>query len=224
MEEPAAVNDGVDIFTITDGDNTRHSALLVTPYRNTMLARRAFRRDYIEYLCGHTPQEVMAMDASGHGGYDNLIVELDSSMERCETLREMIRLATHGGTGTMTIDGGVSANCGRISLKLRAEKPNPDFDPTQEENSTTNRRYLKITGSGLAGRGLADSLYSEYSFWVRNARIARRRVQMELAQLLSIDKTKKATIGDITGFIRKMQYSVSQKDGLGMVDIDIMYI
>ena len=47
---------------------------------------------------------------------------------------------------------------------------------------------------------------------------------MELAQLLAIDKTKKVTIGDITGYIRKMQYSVNNKTGLGNVTMEIMYI
>jgi hypothetical protein len=47
---------------------------------------------------------------------------------------------------------------------------------------------------------------------------------MELAQLQTIDKTKKVKVGDITGFIRKMQYSVNLKTGLGLVTLEIMYI
>lgn len=118
---------------------------------------------------------------------------------------------------------GVGDREGRVSLKLRAEKLNPYFDPKQPE-SATNRRYLEISNPNLRGRGLIDQFYKEYSFWTRNARIANRTVRMELAQLLAIDKTKKVTVGDITGFIRKMQYSVNNKTGLGNVTMEIMYI
>lgn len=119
---------------------------------------------------------------------------------------------------------GVGTTEGRVSLKLRAEKPNPYFDPTQPEDSSNNRRYLEITAPGLEHRGLADQFYKEYSHWVRNARIAVREVRMELAQLLCIDKTKRVRVGDVTGFIRKMQYSVSKETGLGNVTMEIMYI
>ncbi len=112
---------------------------------------------------------------------------------------------------------------GRFSLKLRAEKLNPYFDASAGE-SDTNRRYLEITNEHLRGRGLCDQFYKEYSYFIRNARIAERTVRMELAQMLAIDKTKKATVGDITGFIRKTQFSVNNKTGLGMVKMEIMYI
>lgn len=130
------------------------------------------------------------------------------------------------------IDNGVGVTEGRFSLKLRAEKPNPYFDPTKEETrydpahpeQNTNPRYLHIDNENLRGRGLIDQFYKEYSFWKRNARIAPKKVRMELAQLLRIDRTKKVRVGDVTGYIRKMQYSVSNKTGLGDVTMEIMYI
>ena len=112
---------------------------------------------------------------------------------------------------------------GRISLKLRAEKPNPKFNPDLPE-SDDNRRYLEIETERLRGRGLCDQFYKEYSYWVRNARIAKVTARMELAQLQTIDKTKRVRVGDIYGFIRKIQYTVSQKTGLGMVTMEIMYL
>ena len=95
-------------------------------------------------------------------------------------------------------------------------------DPSVVINS--DDRYLRITNENLQHRGLCDQFYKEYSYWVRNARIAKREVRMELAQFLAIDKTKKATVGDITGFIRKMQFTVSNNKGLGTVSMEIMYI
>ena len=57
-----------------------------------------------------------------------------------------------------------------------------------------------------------------------NARIANRTVRMTLAQLLSIDKTKRVAVGDIMGFIKKMQFEVNNKTGLGLVKMEILYI
>jgi hypothetical protein len=88
----------------------------------------------------------------------------------------------------------------------------------------TNTKYLAITNENLRHRGLADQFYKEYSYWVRNARIVKRTVRMEIAQFLSIDKTKRVKVGNVTGFIRKMQFSVSNKTGLSMVEMEILYI
>jgi len=71
---------------------------------------------------------------------------------------------------------------------------------------------------------LCDQFYKEYSYWIRNARIVKRTVRMTLAQLQTIDKTKRVRVGDVTGFIRKVQYSVSNQSGLGTVAMEIMYI
>lgn len=123
----------------------------------------------------------------------------------------------YNGTGEGTGDGE------RISLKLRAEKLNPFFDPKKPEDDT-NRRYLEIEKDELKGRGLADTFYKEYSYWVRNARTARIRARMELAQLVKIDKTRRVTVGDVTGYVRKLQYTISNTGGLGPVDMEILYI
>ncbi len=97
-------------------------------------------------------------------------------------------------------------------------------DTSGSPTTDTSGRYLPITNSNLCGRGLADQFYKEYSYWIRNARIVKRTVRMTLAQLLAIDKTKRVTVGDVTGFIRKMQYSVSNQTGLGNIVMEIMYI
>ena len=110
-----------------------------------------------------------------------------------------------------------------VSLKLRAEKPNPFFDPSQPE-SDENKRYLDITNPLLRRRGLADKFYKEFSYWIRHARTKKFTVRMELSELLTIDKTKRVKVGDVTGFIKKMQYRISNKTGLGNVTLEIMYI
>ena len=118
---------------------------------------------------------------------------------------------------------GVGETDGRFSLKLRAEKLNPYYAKGSTEAGKSNQ-YLPITNDKLKGRGLMDVFYKEYSYWERNARIVKRTVDMSLDQFLHIDKTKRVEIGDITGFITKMEFSVSNKSGLGLVTVTMKYI
>lgn len=221
---------GAMLYNITDTDGRRHRALLATSYSNYggTASVLDIRKSYIPYLNDErTPEGIMRADHEGlelpQRWIRNMIVELDSSEERRDTLLKLCRMAYGGETGKIPIDNGTGAAGGRFSLKLRAEKPNPYFDPKQEE-SESNRRYLKIDNENLRQRGLCDQFYKEYSYWVRNARIAERTVRINMAQLLCIDKTVRVTVGDVTGFIRKMQYTVSNQTGLGEVMMEIMYI
>lgn len=179
------------------------------------------------------------MRGSGSDGYLNWMVDPDDN-EGNDTWEVVSgsSVTAHPDTcdsyGNLWDYNGVEEDDyeGRFSLKLRAEKPNPEFDPKKEEThydpqhpeANTNPRYLSIDNEKLRQRGLCDQFYKEYSYWVRNARIVRRTVRMELSQLLAIDKTKKVKVGDVTGFIRKRQVSVSNKTGLGLVTMEIMYI
>ena len=175
---------------------------------------------YVTGLCDHYGWRwFLDKGNTGVDSYKVILAVMPTDWNHIAALR-----AVYFGEGTIEgLDNGLGALDGRISLKLRAEKPNPYFDPKQDESSS-NRRYLAITNESLRQRGLCDQFYKEYSYWVRNARIWKGTVRMELAQLLSIDKTKRATVGDVTGFIRKMQYTVSNKTGLGDVTMEIMYI
>ena len=213
---------GVSIFEIRNDTGDMYSALVMTPIQPGNPVQERHLREYVCTLSGHSDEEIMRMDREGGMGFQNTIVELSSSYERCVTCREVIRLSW-GYTNTVTIDGGVSSRIGRFSLKLRAEKPNPYFNPSQPETST-NHRYLHIDNENLQGRGLCDTFYKEYSYWVRNARIVKRTVHMGLAQLLAIEKTKRVRVGDVMGLVRKVQYSISNKTGLGDVTMEIMYI
>lgn len=177
---------------------------------------------YFDSLSGATAEEVYRADAQTGSGR-NIIVEVGSTMERASTLLQVSDLAYGTRTSPIVISNGVSTLCGRLSLKLRAAKPNPRFNPQLPE-SETNRRYLQISDESLRSRGLLDTLYKEYSYWSINARIVKRTVRMTLAQFLSIDKTVRVSIGDVTGFIRKMQFTVSNDKGLGLVTMEVMYI
>lgn len=204
-------------INVNDSSGRKRRVLIATEYSKAGVTVTG--SGDIRYFVGLTLEELQQVSRTSR----HMIVEVDSSDERGNTLVQLCKLGYGGGTEPMIIDNGVGSRYGRFSLKLRAEKPNPYFDPTKAEGSY-NRRYLAITNENLRQRGLCDQFYKEYSYWVRNARIWKGTVRMELAQLLSIDKTKRATVGDVTGFIRKMQYTVSNKTGLGDVTMEIMYI
>lgn len=174
--------------------------ILFTPIRpdGTVLSPSEFER-YISILGGPfvTDEVVRLADAA----WEKLIIDMHTTESRAVLLHKLqaIYYAENGETvEPVSIDGEDAA---------------PAYD-----------RYLHITNDNLRGRGLADTLYKEYSYWVRNARIDNMPVRMTLAQLLSIDKTKRVRVGDVRGFIRKMQYSVSNETGLGNVILEIMYI
>ena len=174
-----------------------------------------------QYLDGKSIADMYEEDRNRWG----ILIEVDSSRERATLVWDLQRLAFDNG-GAVIIDGGdngVGVTEGRFSLKLRAEKPNPYYVKGSTDTDKKDQ-YLEITNENLQRRGLCDQFYKEYSYWVRNARIVKRTVRMEMAQLLAIDKTVRVSVGDVTGFIRKMQYSVSNKTGLGEVTMEIMYI
>lgn len=180
-------------------------------------------RRYAKTFANMTVAEMYQHDKDTH----NILIEVGSSCERMHTLLALQQLAFNDGSEVI-IDGGdngVGVTEGRFSLKLRAEKLNPYYNKTNAPSGAdTTKQYLEITNPNLRGRGLIDQFYKEYSYWVRNARIANLEVRMELAQFLAIDKTKRVTIGDFTGFIKKMEFTVSNKSGLGNVKIELMYI
>lgn len=101
--------------------------------------------------------------------------------------------------------GGVSQE-GRFSLKLRAEKPNPEGG------------FYPITNVDAQRRGLFDKFYTEYAYFVVNRKIVKMVCRMEIADVLNIDWTKRYKIGDYTGFINKYSYTV---DSTGMSDVTI---
>lgn len=204
-------------FYVNDNTGKRRVVLVASAY--SIAGKTVTSSGDLRSWSAMTLEEVLAVSRAGR----HMVIEVDSSQERGNTLVQLCKLAYGGATEPMTIDDGVGTRFGRFSLKLRAEKLNPNFDPKESESSY-NRRYLPITKESLRGRGLCDQFYKEYSYWVRNARIANRTVRMTLAQLLSIDKTKRVAVGDIMGFIKKMQFEVNNKTGLGLVKMEILYI
>lgn len=195
-----------NLTSLYDDQGVSHNVLIAVERSITGLVD--FGQDYIPSLIGHSVEEMLAIDRAGQ----QIIVEIDSTSERRDLLIDLCYAAFAGGTSG-----------GRVSLKLRAEKLNPYFDRTQPE-SATNKRYLEIDNESLRGRGLHDTFYKEYSYFVRNARIVQLELPLEISQLEKLDKTKRVRIGDITGFIRKLQYTVSNKTGMSTVKMEVMYI
>lgn len=153
------------------------------------------------------------------------------------------RLFDYNGTEP----GGVDTT-GRISLKLRSEKPVPtefiEADITYEEfyskwkawgisdddidaawnvyvsdlDFYRKNGYFPITETYAQKRGLFDKFHAEYAYFVINRKIVRLTLRMELADLASIDWTKRYKIGDYVGFVNKYSYTV---DNTGMSDVTL---
>jgi len=210
-----------NIQTVNDDNGNPVNILLAS---DVYVPKATFAKQAEAYAKGFN-----GMNAQQMRGYDmsrnRWLIEVGSSEERMQTLLvlEWNAFVYYNSDRPIYLDNGVGSRYGRFSLKLRAEKLNPYFDPKQAEGEN-NRRYLEITNKNLQGRGLCDQFYKEYSYWVRNARIVNLPVRMELAQLLTIDDTVRATVGDVTGFINEMEYDISNETGLGNVTMQMMYI
>lgn len=235
---------GVTVVSVPGADGKVYNVLMRLPVPVVQTTTETMvKYAWLYYqgrLHGLTPEKMLEFDATGIGtiydmelNWNNLIIEIDSSWERFNTLVQLIWYYNGVTDVPPIIHNGVSTRYSRFSLKPRAEKQNPDFDPKKPEThydpehpeQNTNPRFVAdITDPNLQRRGLADQFYKEYSYWIRNARIVTKKVNMTLAQLLSIDKTKRIRIGDVTGYVRKIQYTVSNKTGLGPVTLEIMYI
>lgn len=204
---------------VTDNTGVTHTLLMAGAVKDgSLIMTSAILQQYIDSLQGKSIDQMIAWDAEN----SNLFIEADSSRERAQTLLRLQKLAYDDG-GPVTVSGGTDIREGRFSLKLRAEKPNPYYDP-QSDDPEKRKKYLDITDPNLQGRGLADQFYKEYSYWVRNAKKATIQVEMTLAQLLAIDKTKRVRVGNIVGFVNKYQFTVSIKNGMGPVDMEIWYL
>lgn len=213
-------------FYVPDGDFVRLRSIMFAESLGGNSQNKTYIgniKDYAIKFKGMTAAEMKTYDAGPEGF--GILIDTDGTEEKKLTLLELQRRAFLAGENDtpMYIDNGVGSRYGRVSLKLRSEKPNPFYNPALPE-SADNRRYLQTTNKNLQGRGLADQFYKEHSYFIRNSRIAIFRVSVGIAQLLALDKTVRVTVGDVTGFIRKMQYTVSNKTGMGMVDMEILYI
>ncbi|MCR4958567.1 MAG: hypothetical protein K6B13_08200 [Prevotella sp.] len=185
------------------------------PSGQSRVFTRGQLESYITELCNHYGWRDFTR-------YDSYKVVFAVNPSDWNTLASL-RAAYFGYDQRHDLDNGLGATDGRFSLKLRAEKLNPYYRRDVDGNPYHDR-YLPITKASLCRRGLADQFYLDYSYFVLNARTVKWPVHMELAQLLSIDKTKRVTVGDVTGFIITMEYTVSKESGLGLVIMEIMYI
>ena len=105
---------------------------------------------------------------------------------------------------------GLGGDPKRISLKLKAEKK-------------VNGEYLPVTGVGAARRGIFDNFYAEYAYWVTHRKLAHIEAEVELADLINLDMTKKYRIGEYVGFIKSCKYDIDN-NGIGIVTFEMYYL
>lgn len=99
----------------------------------------------------------------------------------------------------------------RFSLKIRSYKQ-PDWSDAP----------LCVSDRKVRMRGLADTFLSEYIYFLLKRKTFRIHCLMEVAQLADIPNHwhERFLIGDKTGYIDKIQYSLSAVEGIGEVQID----
>ena len=217
-------------YSLTCRDGNTYSLWLCCVY-NGSLQTFTFMENYFHKLCwgviGTEVESMRAADLTEILSRDeySLIVFATREAVPYTVLQEASQCYLEGDGGSYRIPAeGSTVQSGRISLKLRAEKPNPFFNPSLPENNTTNRRYLEITNPNLRRRGLIDQFHKEESYWWRNAKTANLKCGMGIAELMGIDKTVRQHIGDVTGFVKKLEYDISLQDGLGDVNAEVWYL
>lgn len=102
----------------------------------------------------------------------------------------------------------------RISLKLKAEKP---------IRGDVANGYYPVNGTYCAKRGLFDKFHARLAYWEVNGDIAVFQVDMELADLLNFDFTKKYNILNYKGFVKKIRYTITST-GLSGTEVHLLYI
>jgi len=107
---------------------------------------------------------------------------------------------------------GIDGDDERISLKLRAEKPDVE-----------NGGFLPISDPLSQRRGIFSRFYTEYAKWVTERNLVVIEAEVELAWLMNIDMTKKYKIGEFVGFLKSVKYSISNT-GLSMVTFELYYL
>jgi len=149
----------------------------------------------------------------GEGNYKWVMTSGTSAAFTSDSVDQYGNVFDYNGTdaGTGDSDDLLSK---RISLKLKAEKPIRG----DRENG-----YYDVTGPYCAQRGLFDKFHRRKAYWDVNAKVQEFEVSMELADLINLDFTQKYKIGNLVGFIRRVNYTLSAS-GLSPVTIQLLYL
>lgn len=111
---------------------------------------------------------------------------------------------------------GTSAGIGddeRFSLKIQAYKEvNGQILCNADEVDKNNRVTRKVRS-----RGLKDSFMAEYTHWIMNRKLVELQFRCEPSQLVDIQWEKRYRIGDYIFYWDKLNYTVTVKEGLGIV-------
>lgn len=108
----------------------------------------------------------------------------------------------------------------RFSLKIRAYK---EVDGEILCNDDERDAEGNITRK-VRSRGLFDTFMAEYAHFVMNRRPKELTFRCNVSQLLEIQWDKRYRIGSYTFFFNKISYTVSVRDGLGLVTAEIFII
>lgn len=135
--------------------------------------------------------------------------------EKVALFSEQWRFVMYGRTD---IDPNIT---GRFSLKLRAEKLNPFYDPNSDEPEK-RKRYLDIDEEGLRRRGFIDVFLSEYKEYLLYGRTATFDGVMSYEDFLNLDELGYNEIGGCVGIIKNLQATLGGEEV--KVKIELLYL
>lgn len=120
-----------------------------------------------------------------------------------------------------------------ISLRIRAEKPNPQYNPDKPEtdicsNGYPNTRFLPVTNELAKKRGLFDKFYKSFAYFELHKRKARYEIEdISIEELRSIGmhmEERKYRIADTIGLFDSVELSIDIDEGLEDVVMEMYYL
>lgn len=110
-------------------------------------------------------------------------------------------------------DGIGSTADERFSLKIRSYANHP-----------VTGEPMVIPDRAIANRGLFDTFFSEYAYFLLNRKIVVIDLDCEVASLLNIQWTRRYRFGDYVGWINKISTHISAENGIESVRIELFVL
>ena len=109
----------------------------------------------------------------------------------------------------------------RFSLKIRSWKQPAWAAAPLIDNDVINSNTGKIEKK-IKSRGLFDTFLSEYAHFIMGRRKFRVKIECAAAQVADVPNhwTRRFRINGLVGFINKLSYTVSAKDGLKNLEVE----
>lgn len=113
----------------------------------------------------------------------------------------------------------------RFSLKIRAWKQ-PEWADSPLVNADVVNSETGEIEKKIMSRGLFDTFLSEYANFILKRRKYRIRIEAEASQVADVPNhwTRRFRINKLVGYINKLSYNVSARDGLNSLEVEFFVL